>query len=86
MRWAQKAENLLDLPDGALTGEAHLAVDGRRRITIDGLAEIVVYEDTVVRLMTLSGEVRITGDALCLERYQTDAVVVTGRLLAVEFL
>ena len=86
MRWARKAEDLLDLPDGALTGEAHLAVDGRRRITIDGLAEILQYEDTAVRLMTRSGEVRIVGDMLCLERYQTDAVVVTGCVLAVEFL
>lgn len=86
MRWSQKAEDLLDLPDGALTGEAHIAVDGRRRVTIDGSAEILVYEDTVVRLTTLSGEVRIMGDALCLEHYRTDGVVVTGRVLTIEFL
>ncbi len=86
MRWSQKAEDLLDLPDGALSGDAHMDVDGRRRVAVDGSCEIVEYEDTVVRLMTRSGQVRIVGNELRLESYQAGATVVTGQLLAVEFI
>lgn len=86
MRWSQKAENLLDLPDGALTGEAHVDIDGRRRLAVEGACDILAYEDTVVRLMTVSGEVRINGDGLSMESYHAGGVVLTGRLLSVEFL
>lgn len=84
--WSQKTEQWLDLPDGALTGEAHIAFDGRRCVSVDGACEIVEYTDTVVRLHTKSGEVRIGGDGLALERYGADGTVIGGRLLTLEFL
>ena len=83
---AQKAEHLLELPQGSLSGEAHLDIDGRRYLAVTGECEIREYEDTVVRLMTRSGEVRISGNALTLEAVRPDGVSVCGQLLSVEFI
>lgn len=84
--WSHRAERWLDLPDGALTGESHIEIDARRRVSVDGLCEIVEYTDTVVRLHTKSGELRLQGDRLVLEQYGAIGTVVSGQLLSLEFL
>lgn len=86
MKLTQKAEQFLDMPDGSLTGEARLEIDGRRRLTVEGACDILEYEDSMVRLHTLSGEVRVTGDRLMLDCLHQTGVCLSGRLLSVEFL
>lgn len=86
MKLSQKAERILDLPQGALTGEAHIEIEGKERLTVDGDCEVTEYEDTFVRLRTRSGEVRVTGDGLNLEHLRAKGVSLAGRLLSVEFL
>lgn len=86
MGLAQKAERMLELPEGSLTGDARIEIDGKRSLTVTGSCEIREYEDTLVRLVTRSGEVRICGDALTLDNLHSGGVSVNGRLLSVEFL
>ncbi len=83
--WTDKAERFLDLPDGALSGEARVELEGRRRVSAHGTCDILEYEADRVRLKTRSGELRILGDDLVIEAYHTSGVVIGGRLLAVEF-
>ena len=83
--WSQKAERFLDLPDGALSGEARIEMFGRQRLCAQGLCDILEYEADRIRLKTKSGEVRILGDALVIEAYRATDVVISGRLLTVEF-
>lgn len=86
MGFFRQAEQFLDLPDGALTGEVRVEIDGTRRVAVDGRCEIVVYETDVVRLRVKTGEIRIGGDGLVLESLQTDGAAVSGHILSVEFL
>lgn len=84
--WSQKAERFLDLPDGALSGEARVEIFGHRHLCAQGLCDILEYETDRIRLKTRSGEVRILGDELVIEAYHTTDVVIGGRLLCVEFM
>jgi len=83
--WTDKAEKWLDLPDGALSGEACMEWDGRCHLTAHGTCDILEYETDRIRLKTRSGVVRILGDRLAIETYHTSGVRIGGRLLAVEF-
>ncbi len=83
--WVGKAERWLDLPDGALSGEARLELEGRSRLTVQGACDIVEYETDCIRIRTKSGDVRILGHALVMEAYHTTEIAVSGQLLAVEF-
>ncbi len=86
MALTQKAEDLFELPQGTLTGEASIELNGRHRVTVTGSCEVREYEDSFIRLMTRSGEVRINGDALALDNLHRNGVSVLGRILSVEFL
>lgn len=86
MKFTQKAEQLLDLPGGILSGEVRLEIEGRTRLTADGDTAIVSYDDDHVRFMTKSGEIRVSGDRLVLESFRSSGVCVSGQLLTVEFL
>lgn len=85
MRLAQKAESLFDFPDGSISGEARVEIDGFRQLSVDGACDILEYEETYVRMKTKSGELRVHGDSLVLSRFHVDGAIIRGRLLAVEF-
>ncbi len=86
MKIAQKAEELFDLPEGMLSGEARLEIEGHTRLCAQGGASIISYDDEAVRLMTRAGEIRVSGDGLMLECFHESSICVSGRLLSVEFL
>ena len=86
MALTQKAEQLLELPQGILSGDAHIEIDGRHHVSVTGSCDIREYEEDVIRLNTRSGEVRLNGDALVLDTLHNDGVTVRGRILSIEFL
>lgn len=86
MKLSQRAERLLDVPEGTLTGILHIEIDGVHRLIMEGDCEIREYEDTVVRVEAKPCSVRITGHGLCLEHLRSDGIGVTGTLLCVEFI
>lgn len=86
MKITQKAEELFDLPEGMLSGEARLEIEGHTRLCVQGGASIISYDDDTVRLMTRAGEIRVSGDGLMLECFHESSICVSGRLLSVEFL
>lgn len=78
------AERLLELPSGALTGEARIEIHGKGQVLIAGQCDIREYEEELVRVMTRSGEVRIRGDRLTLDDLHSGGIAVSGRILCVE--
>ncbi len=86
MGLAQRAEQLLELPGGSLSGEARIEIDGKRQLTVTGSCEIREYEESLVRLLTRVGELRVNGDALVLDHLHCGGVSISGRLLSIEFL
>lgn len=84
MGFAHRAEHLLELPSGALSGEAHIEIDAMRQVIVSGSCDIREYEPMLVRLHTRSGEVRIHGNNLMLDNLHSDSVAVSGTILSVE--
>lgn len=83
---SQKAERVLDLPEGSLTGEARLEIEGNSLLTLDGSCEILEYEQTCIRFSAKSGEIRVTGNGLTLDSLYAKGACVSGHLLSVEFI
>ena len=86
MALTQKAEQLLELPQGMLSGDVHIEIDGRHHVTVTGSCDIREYESDIVRLNTRSGEVRLNGDTLVLDALHNGGITVRGQILSVEFL
>ena len=84
MGLTQRAEHLLELPSGALSGEARIEIEGMRQVVVTGSCEIHEYDSSLVRLHTRSGEVRIHGDRLMLDDLHSDSIAVSGVILSVE--
>ena len=84
MGLTQRAERLLELPSGMLSGEARIEIDGMRQVIVTGHCEIREYEPMLVRLQTRSGEVRIRGDRLTLDDLHSDSIAVSGWIVSVE--
>ena len=84
MGLTHKAEHLLELPAGSLSGEARIEIDGKRSVTVTGACEIREYETSLVRLTAKSGDILITGDDLQLDDLHSRGISVSGRILSVE--
>ena len=84
MGLTHKAEHLLELPAGSLSGEARIEIDGKRSVTVTGTCEIREYETSLVRLTAKSGDILITGDDLQLDDLHSRGISVSGRILSVE--
>lgn len=84
MGLTKKAERLLELPAGALSGEARIEINGKEQVLVAGHCDIREYEEALVRLITRSGEVRIRGDRLTLDDLHSGGISVSGRILSVE--
>ena len=84
MGFAHKAEQLLELPVGALSGEAHIEILGKERVIVSGHCDIREYDDGFVRLCARSGTVCIRGSRLTLDNLHSGGISVGGRILSVE--
>ena len=84
-RKAERAEEILRVPVGALTDASRMELSGNRRVLIEGCRGIVQYEEDHIELRTDSGQVRFTGRELCMTSLNPACAVITGRLLALEF-
>ena len=84
-RLKDKAELLadrLELPPDALAGAVKLTVNGRRRENHCG---IITYEDTVIAVDCGGMKTVIRGDDLGLGAMDKQDMLITGRILSIEF-
>ena len=83
---ARRVEQVLELPNGTLSGAARVELSGNRRAVVEGCRGILEYEEGVIRLNTGSGIIRFMGRELGLSCMTEDSAVVTGFILSVEFM
>ena len=83
-----KVEHLaykLDLPAEALTGAAKLTVTGRRQALIENHRGIINYDENTVTVSCEGYRLSIRGDDMRLEGMNDNDMLLTGRILSVEF-
>lgn len=83
---AEKLEQALRLPVGALDNTARMELSGNRRVLVEGCRGIVKYDEDGIELRTVGGVVRFIGRELCMNSLNPACAVITGRLLSLEFL
>ena len=83
-----KAELLadrLELPSDALAGTVKLTVNGRRRVLIENHCGIITYDDTVIAVDCGGMKAVIRGDDISLGAMDKQDMLITGRILSIEF-
>ena len=78
-------EQLLELPEGILSGEARLVVYGSRRVVVEGERRICEYGEDRIRLETRRGVLCFRGRELRLSALQKQGASVSGYLMSIEF-
>ena len=79
-------ERALSLPTGALSDGVRLEITDDRRVVIEGCRRVVEYGEDRICIDTACGRVRFIGRALCMTCLRSSGAVITGQLLAVEYL
>lgn len=83
---SRRVESLLELPDGVLGHSTRIELTDDRRALLDGCCDILEYEDDRVRIAVAGGAVQFLGQGLRLNCLTAESILITGRLLSVEFL
>ena len=82
----ERLEQTLDLPVGALVAAPRMELTGNRRLALEGCRQILECDEDHICLRTVIGTVRLTGRELRMDCRASEQAVISGQLLAVEFL
>ena len=63
----------------------HIELEGNRELIIDGCKGILEYDDSKVRICTDTVTVSVTGDGLGINAYAEDQIVISGKIMSVDF-
>ena len=78
-------EEILQLPEGSLSGDLRVEIYAGQRAVIDGECRLQAYEDDCLLLQARRRAVRIRGRQLRIALFEKRCVVVVGRLTSLEF-
>ncbi|AMJ39896.1 MULTISPECIES: sporulation protein YqfC [Anaerotignum] len=76
----------LDLPKEIMLDLPLISLMGREEITIENHKGILTYGEESIRIGTKAGTLCIRGEDLGLKQLTTDVLVITGKVVALEFL
>jgi sporulation protein YqfC len=77
---------VFDIPGSALSGIAHIEMAGNREAVIDGCQGVVEYDENIIKLSTGKMVIKFSGRDLQIKTLTHDSAVVSGFILAMEFL
>ena len=76
----------LELPKEIMLNLPLVSLIGREEVTIENYKGILEYGEETVRIGTAVGVLRLTGRDLCLKQLSAECMVVTGKIMSLEFL
>ncbi len=74
-----------EVPSDIALGIPHLEFSGNQKVTIDKVQGILEYDEDTVSVNTSSFVVKIDGTDLSLSNMVPGSVVISGKILSVEF-
>ena len=80
-----KIAELSELPKDVALGMKVLTVTGKMELCLENNRGIIEYTDSLIRIQTKTGQIRITGQKLKVVYYTNDEMKVTGRILSIEY-
>ncbi len=80
-----KIAELSELPKDVALGMPVLTVTGQMELCLENYRGIIEYTDSLVRIQTKTGQIRINGQQLQVVYYTSDEMKVTGRIQSIEY-
>ena len=75
----------LKLPKDLLLGASIVTLTGNHEAWIENYKGIIEYSDTIIRIRTKSGQIRISGKKLQVDLYTNDEIKLNGTIDSIEF-
>ena len=82
----EKLASAASMPKDVVLGASVVTMLGRNEVSIENYRGIIEYTDTLIRVQTKSGQIRLTGKRLQIEYYTNDEMKVTGAVHTLEFI
>lgn len=84
-QFGEKLASAASMPKDVVLGASVITILGRNEVCIENYRGIIEYTDTLIRVQTKSGQIRLTGKRLQIEYYTNDEMKITGLVTALEF-
>ena len=73
------------LPKDVVLGMPILTITGQLELNLENYRGILEYTDTLIRIKTKIGQIKVSGTGLNVEYYTNDEMKVTGKITAIEY-
>ena len=74
-----------EMPKDVVLGLPILTITGQSELSLENYRGIQEYTDTLIRVQTKTGQIKLHGTCLKVEYYTNDEMKVTGRLQSIEY-
>lgn len=74
----EKLASAASMPKDVVLGASVVTMLGRNEVSIENYRGIIEYTDTLIRVQTKSGQIRLTGKRLQVEYYTNYEMKITG--------
>ncbi len=80
-----KVAELTEAPKDVVMGTPVLTMTGQTELCLENYRGILEYTDTVVRIQTKIGQIKVSGKNLLVDYYTNDEMKVNGRIDSIEY-
>ena len=81
----QKIAAVSEIPKDVIFGIPVLTVLGEMEIDIENYSSIIEYTESLIRIRTKLGQIRVLGKKLHVEYYTNDEMKIRGEIETIEF-
>ena len=80
-----RLSELSELPKDVVLGIPMLTMIGQMELNIENYRGIIEYTDSLIRVHTKDGQIRVSGRELKVEYYTNDEMKVPGHIVSIEY-
>ena len=80
-----RLSELSELPKDVVLGIPMLTMIGQMELNIENYRGIIEYTDSLIRVHTKDGQIRVSGKNLKVDYYTNDEMKVTGHIISIEY-
>lgn len=74
-----------NLPKDVILGVPIITMTGQLEVCVENYKGIMEYTDTLIRIRSKVGQIRVTGRNMQIEYYTNDEMKITGQIKSVEY-
>ena len=85
-QFGERLASAASMPKDVVMGAPVVTALGNFEVCVENYRGITEYTDTLVRVQTKGGQIRLTGKGLQVEYYTNDEMKITGKIKTLEFI